>query len=475
MSGRKQVMDMRSSKEGISKLESDEQQRNWKESHWLFKASDSLSNYDPTRSHLNFEVTRGGIVQPIDKSKSIGQKMAENLASRGIKNPNDNPRHRRKQRIAAQFIFGGNRERMHEIAYGNQVVNLEKGADNSGITRSEEIEKWAVDVYNFVAKKFGEDNIISFYVHLDEKNPHCHCTVVPVNEENRISYRDVFGHSIQEESENMTKLHDELEAEVNHKWGLDRGSNMAETKAKHRSTEEYKRDLVNTVEDLEKQTHRLEIKLKSLSTMIAHLEQRKEDVQNEIDLIAKQFGQEGQDNAELAKKMAKLRNELNDIDKKIDQRKQMLDETIAILQKANEKLIEMKRDHNRMNQILGDDATQKATVIQRNILATYQKMLSSSIEPLLPTLSFEQRQVIEESGFSDLNTNSQDILNCAMLLALNYIHEATTYAESHGGGGCSNSGWDRDKDDDDERWWRKCIAKSASMMKPTGKRHSNRR
>ena len=44
-----------------------------------------LANYDPTRASLNFEVTKGGVVQPIDKSKSIAQKMAENLAARGIR------------------------------------------------------------------------------------------------------------------------------------------------------------------------------------------------------------------------------------------------------------------------------------------------------------------------------------------------------------------------------------------------------
>ena len=167
-------MDMRSSTEGITTLESNEQQRNWTKDHWKSKAADSLSNYDPTRAHLNFEVARGGIVQPIDKTKTIDQKMCESLQERGIRNPNDRPGIKRKQRILAQFVFGGDREMMQQLEWGNQTVDTGKGADNSAVVRSPDIEQWAKDVYNFVAKKFGEENIVSFYVHCDELNPHVH-------------------------------------------------------------------------------------------------------------------------------------------------------------------------------------------------------------------------------------------------------------------------------------------------------------
>lgn len=78
--------------------------------------------------------------------------MAENLAARGIKDPNANPKAVMKRRTVAQFIFGGNRERMHELAFGDQRVDLTKGADNSGITRHKDIEEWAKDVYEFMSK-----------------------------------------------------------------------------------------------------------------------------------------------------------------------------------------------------------------------------------------------------------------------------------------------------------------------------------
>ena len=346
-------MDMRSETGGVSQKESDEQQRNWTAMQWKKKAADSLANYDPTRAKLNFEVVRGGVVQPIDTSKSIAQKMAENLAARGIRDPNSNADGKRKYRTIAKFIFGGNRERMHELAFGTQKVDLTKGADNSGITRCQEIEDWARDVYNFMAKRYGEENIISFYVHLDEKNPHIHCTMVPVDaSRNRISWKSVFGDGREAESANMTALHSELLEQVNQKWGLERGSNMEETKARHRSTEEYKRELVSEVCDLEttrqgllRQIRRAEIKLKGISTMIANLRERKQAIQDEIDEIARQFGQDGCDHAALASRMAALRSELEAVKDKLSLRQQMLEDAERTILAARASLAALKQEH----------------------------------------------------------------------------------------------------------------------------------
>ena len=479
MADRKQVMDMRSNTDGISNPESNEQQRKWTDNLWDKKAKDSLANYDPSRAHLNFEVTRGGKVQPIDTSKSIQQKLDENLSTRGIKNPNARENVRRKQRILAQMIFGGSRERMLDIAFGNQNVDFTKGADNSHLTRSMDIEKWAVDVYNFVAKRFGEQNIVSFYVHLDETNPHCHCTVIPVDEEKkRISWKHVFGQTPTEESSTFTSLHNELFKEVGSNWGMVRGSNMAETGAKHRSTEEYKRDLVreiqsleNTKEGLERQIHRMEIKVKSLSTMIANLQERKENVNEEIELIARQFGQEGQDNEQLAKRMQELRKELVDINRKITERQRTVDETNNEIVLTKQRLTALQSEHRRAEENWGDDIDKEAEYLKANMNITYHKMLMETIEPLKPTLSEKQKKILQESGFVELTENSKDVINCALLLALRYVKAATDYAVSHGGGGGGNlTGWGRDKDDDDERWWMKCIAQSAAMMKPSGRK-----
>ena len=289
MAGKKQVMDMRSTTSGVSSQESDEQQRNWTKQHWEKKAKDSLSNYDPTRAKLNLEVVRGGIIQPIDTSKTI------------------------------------------------------------------------------------------------------------------------------------------------------------------------------------------DIKQKGISTMITNLQTQKDEKQTQIDQIAKQFGQSGTDYDELANKMALLRKEMEGIDEKLTVRYKMLDDANDTINEAKAKLTEMREEHREMLKSIGEDNDLKATAIQKNILGTYNKILTNSIEPLIPSLSDRQQEILDESGYNDLTTNTDNIINCAMLLVLGYIREATTYAQSCGGGSSPGTGWGRDKDEDDEHWWRRCIAQSAAMMRPaTHKRKRGR-
>ena len=72
----KQVFDFRPGK-GFTVAQSNEHQRRWTEKGW--QSATHSGNYDRTRSALNFEVVRGGKVQPIDKSHSIPELMAMNL------------------------------------------------------------------------------------------------------------------------------------------------------------------------------------------------------------------------------------------------------------------------------------------------------------------------------------------------------------------------------------------------------------
>lgn len=70
----KQVLDIRPGK-GMSVGQSDEHQRNWTEKGWEWATKHG--NYDRNREHLNFEIVKGGIIQPVDKSRTITGRMAE--------------------------------------------------------------------------------------------------------------------------------------------------------------------------------------------------------------------------------------------------------------------------------------------------------------------------------------------------------------------------------------------------------------
>ncbi len=47
--------------------------------------------------------------------------------------------------------------------------------------------------YRFYAKTFGEENILSAVVHLDEKSPHMHVCFVPITKDGRLSSKSIIG------------------------------------------------------------------------------------------------------------------------------------------------------------------------------------------------------------------------------------------------------------------------------------------
>ena len=117
--------------------------------------------------------------------------MRANLISRGIKDPNEGLKEG-KYRTVVNMILGGSREQMRRLAFGDQTIKEGPDADNSQVTRKPDIENWAKDMYQFMAKKYGEENIVAFVVHLDELNPHIHCTLMPIDETGKFNYKGIF-------------------------------------------------------------------------------------------------------------------------------------------------------------------------------------------------------------------------------------------------------------------------------------------
>ena len=235
----KQVLDVQPGK-GMTLSQSNEHLRVAFRGAYLAKLS---GNFDPTREHLNFEIAKGGIVTPLDKATSIPKRIKESLRRRKIKDPNAGLTDGR-YRTVANIIIGGSRDQMHRLAFGEQKVNLEKGSNNSNIVRKPEIEKWALDMYKFMSDKYGEDNIAAFIVHLDETNPHIHCTLLPVVD-NKLSWRKFWVGDVNNKDvyrKVMLQLHDEL-SKVNEKYGLERGEDITRTGAKHRTTAEFRAEM----------------------------------------------------------------------------------------------------------------------------------------------------------------------------------------------------------------------------------------
>ena len=479
----KQVMDMRPSK-GITTAQSNEHLRRWTEKGW--ESALSRGNYDPTREHLNFEI-HGGEVVPIDKSRSIPERIADNLRQRGIKDPNEGlaePRFR----TVVNFIFGGSRERMHELAFGDQRVSLERDSDNSHIERRKEIEDWAKDVYAFVSDKYGEQNIAAFIVHLDEMNPHIHCTLLPIRD-GRFAYKRIFaGKDKYEFSTRMKELHSEF-AEVNRKWGMDRGSAISETGARHRSTEEYRRNLSEqcttfertidsqqrTLASLQADIRLAERRIKGLSSMVKNLREQRAAKEAMLFDLQRQIANVENAPEEIKVRVRELEKELSDIQTKLDDKLQKLDDADRKLEALKDEMTAIvERTEELRNESLrySDTIQQGVDTLLKDVLL---ETMVSDYNDLSAQFSPDEETLFDGSLLQSLAESGTEVIHCATLLFLGYVDDATTFAEGHGGGGTSSDmKWGRDDDEDERMWARRCMMMASRMMRPSSAKKPKR-
>ena len=476
----RQVMDIKTSK-GIADS-SNEQLRNWTERGWDQAMKEG--NYDRSREHLNFEIVKGGKVVPIDKHHPLPERMAGNLAARGIKDPNEGLKEPR-YRTVVNIIFGGSTDRMRELAFGSQEVDFESKGGNEHIKRMSEIEQWAKDIYDFVARKFGEENIINFVVHLDETTAHAHCDIVPVNDQGRISYKDVFhGHTKAEYKQFILQLHNEL-AEVNRKWGLARGTTKVLTGTKRQTTESYRRWLNQECDSLEERRDNLqkaldklnkelaicEKKQKSFTTMIENLTAQKEQLERELQPLRELQKNGDAISQEIAQKIQDLENRKAFVEEKLAEKEAKLSSTVQEIDNLRQDKEALEQEASELAAKASaseqDWAHSKGAVMNELLAGTMMHEFTSRYQ----RLPDEVKEIFGDTLLEQLATDGNHVATVALALMCEYVEQATSIAQTHGGGGGGPGGGWRKKDDEDERMFaRRSLAMARRMCKSPGRR-----
>ena len=455
---------------------SNEHQRNWSNELFERKAKNPDHNYDRSRTALNFQLGPGGMITAVDKSRRIGDRVEEIIK----KHLRPDARVTAISNRAVMVVFGGNRERMREMAFGSQVLN-DYEETNGHLVRQPEIERWAKDVYGFVCREFGEENIASFIVHLDETGPHAHCVFVPLTADGRLCSKDVLGGKNKiEAQQHMRDLHTRL-AEVNRKYGLDRGDDIQVTGARHRSTAEYNRDLhrenakLETLIDdnreqlrqLEDEVQKSERRVKGLTTMIANLERQEAELNDEIAQVESDIKNRAGDVSELRSRIADLEKQLESTEQKLADKRDKLKTADRQLAELQDELhtVKEKRDSAQKNFHEFTEKNQEQ-VRMRLTDAVFARMVvdvRSMIESLLP----EQKAGVDYDFLTAIAKRPNEILKCAMYLFLGYLDGATQFAQSCGGGASSDLPWGRNPDEDDRRFAYRCMMQAQRMMKPS--------
>ena len=264
----KQTMHVEAGK-SFGTAEANENERRWDEYKIDRKNQDPTNHYDKTRMKLNFEIGPDGKIHPLGyQKKSLEVRLQERLVELGWKP--FKPDSKIQPNCCAKFIFGGNHDRMLEMAFGDQIVNLEKDADNNHLHRCEEIEQWAKDVYDWCVRRYGQENIVGFQVHLDESSPHIHALIVPVGIRPKsgrecVMWSAKFGKDRFEYGRILREMHTSLYEEVGSKYGLERGDSIDGRNVQHLHKRDYIRKLTKEAKQAEKA-------VKGLQTMILKLE-----------------------------------------------------------------------------------------------------------------------------------------------------------------------------------------------------------
>ena len=500
----KQAMHVEAGK-SFGTAEANENERRWNDDKIDSENQDPTNHYDKTRMKLNFEIGPDGKVHPLGyQEKSLEVRLQERLAELGWKP--FKPDSKIQPNCCAKFIFGGNHDRTLEMAFGSQAVNLDKGADNSYLQRCPEIEQWAKDIYDWCAKRYGQENIIGFQVHLDESSPHIHALIVPVGQRARsgrkcVMWSAMFGKNRYEYGRILREMHTALYEEVGSKYGLERGDSIEGRNVQHLHKRDYIRKLAKEAKQAEKAVKGLQTMIRKLEReMLAGRNRLKEidealasgkitldkyeaqktdiqkliaEYQSKLDDKAGKLQVKEQELEQLTKDAAKVRSVVQPFrNHKVDFTPPQITEKVPLF--GTDKWIERQNRSiskqfteivRKIESLYRNDAARQVEAAQNNVLADYGE---------LHQLRKDVKTLIENNDDlkSTLETMLDQLTNPSLRSKIFAISDAlaggTPAAISSGGGGGGNSDsdlrWDGRRPDEEEEAYRKRCLKTAIIV-----------
>ena len=508
----KQAMHVEAGK-SFGTAEANENERRWNDDKIDRKNQDPTNRYDKTRMKLNFEIGPDGKVHPLGyQEKSLEVRLLERLTELGWKPFKSDSKI--QPNCCAKFIFGGNHDRTLEMAFGPQTVNLDKGADNSHLQRCPEIEQWAKDVYDWCAKRYGQENIIGFQVHLDESSPHIHALIVPVGQRAKsgrecVMWSAKFGKNRYEYGRILREMHTSLYEEVGSKYGLERGDSIDGRNVQHLHKREYIRKLTQEAKQVEKA-------VKGLQTMMRHLESKIYSYNHQLEEAEKELAsgritldRYEKQKADIQKLIAEYQAKLEDKADKLNEKEQELERLTRDVTKARS-VVQPFRNHKvdfmppritekvplfgtdkwveRQNRYIAkhfteivrkieslykSDAARQVETAQRNVLADYGEFYRLKRENLS---LLEINQELE----SELNTLLSQlavpsIRNMIFAIADALIGSQPVPISSGGGGSTSDLPWDgRRLDEEEEAYRRRCLLHAFKVVNTCNRKNYRR-
>lgn len=334
------------------------ERRGWDENTYRLKNQDTNIHYDFSRKHLNFEINSKGEIVPLCSDPvPLHERLQKRLDELGFKpymdknNPlgiSDN-----SPNCTVGIIVSGDHDVLTRLAFGDQDVDFTLQKSNAHVVLKQGIKDWAMDTYRWACDRWGAENIIGFDVHLDETTPHIQIQTIPVaktkargrasvkyvhkddkskllshkewkklseeirgdfvrteverREKECVSYARVWGEDKYAVGKTYYQMHTDYYNEVGHKYGLERGDDIAmlpveeqrarvhkskavleaerqaqdaiiNAKAEKQQLEQQKDKLVGETQNIKSQKARLEDKVLQLEDYATALDIKEEDL-----------------------------------------------------------------------------------------------------------------------------------------------------------------------------------------------------
>lgn len=511
---RKQAMHVEAGK-SFSMAEANENERRWNEEKIGRKNLDLTNYYDKTRMKLNFEIGPDGKIHPLGyQEKPLEVRLQERLDALGWKP--FKPDSKIQPNCCAKFIFGGNHDRTLEMAFGNQTVSLERNADNSHLHRCGEIGHWSKDVYDWCARRYGQENIVGFQVHLDESSPHIHALIVPVGVRPKsgrecVMWSAKFGKDRFEYGKILKDMHTSLYEDVGSKYGLERGDSIDGRNVQHLNKREYIRKLTKEAKQAEKA-------VKGLQSMMRHLESKTFSYSRQLEEAEKELvsgritldryeAQKADIQKLIAEYQAKLEDKADKLNEKEQELERLTNDAIkvhSVLQPfrnykvdftspqitekvplfGTDKWVERQNRYiakqfteiiSKIESLYKSDAVRQVDAAQRNVLADYGgfyrlKRENQSLSEINQELESELNTLLDQLSVPSIRN--------LIFTVANALIGGQPVPISSGGGGNSDSDlrWDgRRPDDEDEAYRRRCLLHASRIVKSERNGYSYRR
>ena len=334
------------------------ERRGWDENTYQLKNQDTNNHYDFSRKHLNFEINgKGENVSLGSNLMPLHERLQKRLDELGFKpyKDKDNPlgNSDNSPNCTVGIIVSGDHRVLTRLAFGDQDVDFTLQRSNAHVVLKQGIKDWAMDTYHWACDRWGAENIIGFDVHLDETTPHIQIQTIPVaktkargrasvkyvhkddkskllshkewkklpeeirgdfvrteverREKECVSYARVWGEDKYAVGKTYYQMHTDYYNEVGHKYGLERGDDIAmlpveeqrarvhkskavleaerqakdaiiNAKAEKQQLEQQKDKLVGETQNIKSQKARLEDKVLQLEDYAAALDIKEEDL-----------------------------------------------------------------------------------------------------------------------------------------------------------------------------------------------------